>query len=566
MIPLRIKVHPIFSELLAAALVLMFVSCGKYNPEVDPSALAVVGDQIIDKDAFAQKYQDFRRRTGAQDTGQARRSMLNNFISEALLIEEARRRGYDEDGVGQHEHERIKIQALLNAYHRRFISNTVSVTEDELVRLFVNTNTKIRASHLYAPTREQADSLFQLLEQGVPFEDLARTTFQDPRLRESSGSLGYFTVDEMEPSFEEAAYALDIGEISQPVRTSDGYSIIRVDDRKGNPLVTETEFSKHRHKLQVYWKKRKTMKALQRHTDSLKQALEISFNEKSVAELFRILKDENIENFQETEISQKKIHELDNMVLVLSKLGPWNGKKFQEWASYTSEDQHAYIRNIDNLKQFIEGLVIRSHIIKTAKKHKLHKTLSYEKSVNEALDNSLFERIENDLYQEFDIPEDSLRQYYESDPSRFAESPKIRLREIVLDNADRVDFIQTRLEAGIPFSDLATEYSVRPASAARGGDLGYLTPDVLGKWSSRVMSMEIGDWAGPLQVDPYLVFLKCVDKILLSIRSFEEARGDVENAVRASWWYDIRQERIQEIRENVTVASFPEKLIQTQFN
>ena len=61
---------------------------------------------------------------------------------------------------------------------------------------------------------------------------LAKTSFNDPMLRDNGGSLGYFTVDEIDPAFEEAAFAPKIGELSQPVRTNDGYSIIRVDDRK----------------------------------------------------------------------------------------------------------------------------------------------------------------------------------------------------------------------------------------------------------------------------------------------------------------------------------------------
>ena len=552
---------------LVVILFLTILRCEGNNIRTDQTTLAIVGERVIDKDSFIKRYKDFRRRTGASDNGQARRSILNNTISEELLIIEARKRNYDDDAVGQHEYERIKIQELLNAYQREFITNSVSITEKELKALFINVNMKISARHLYASTWEKADSLYTLLQQGASFENLAKTNFKDPVLRESGGSLGYFTVDEMDPAFEEAAYSLKIGEISQPVRTSDGYSIIRVDDRTGNPLVTEMEFAKHRPKLEAYWRRRKIIRTVQQHTDSLRRALNITFNESVLHELYNRFKDERgKEFFQEDELSQKVIPDLQEMELVYSESGNWNVEKFQEFAQYTSKEQHGWIRNIENLKDFIAGLVIRSTLLEKARKYRLHKTQEYEERVAEQFDISLLERIEKNLYQEFEIPEDSLRQYFNEEPAQFAEPPKIRLKEIVLVDEDKIDFIRSQLRAGADFSELAKKHSVIPSSATRGGDLGYLSSDDLGKWSGKVMAMKPDTWVGPLQMNSYHVFLKSIDKIPLRVRSYEEARYDVEQAVRTFWWDRVRSEKCRELRETIIVESFPERLIKTQLN
>ncbi|MDZ7263397.1 MAG: peptidylprolyl isomerase [candidate division KSB1 bacterium] len=533
----------------------------------NPDALAVVGKKVIDKNYFAKRYREFRQRTGATDNGLARRSMLNNLIAEELLIMEARQRGYDRDGIGRQELERIKIQELLSSYHQRFITSQVTTTDDELKRLFLNLNTKLRARHLYAPTRRQADSLYQLLQQGVTFEEIAKTTFHDPALRESGGLLGYFTVDEMDPSFEEAAFALKVGEISPPVRTNDGYSIIRVEDRISKPLLTETEFARQRHKLQTYWKKRKIAQAAQRYADSLRSTLQITFNDAVIHELFEIMRKQQPSTTNESGPEIDRVIPLSpNTIVVQSRMGGWSLEDFQNAAQYTSPKERSWIRNEENLKDFIAGLVIRSFILEQAKQAKLHKTSAYQQVVAENFDTALLERIEQDLYQEFEIPEDTLRHYYERDPQLFAEPPRVQLQQIQLMDKEKANFIQAQLVAGKNFADLARRYSDDPRTAQVGGDLGYLGPNDLGAYSKQVLALKIGEWIGPLEINSSYVFLKCVDKIPPKMRPYEAVKAEVEKTVRTLQWEQVRQERLAKLRSAIPVTSFPEKLMTIQVN
>lgn len=553
--------------LLAVILCLCLFFCEKKKSMIGANTLAVIENRAIDEQYFIKRYNDFLNKTGSADNGLARRSVLNNIIAEELLIVEARNRGFDDDPVGRHEHERIEVQELLNAYHQRFIANKITVTEIELKKLFVNLHTKIKASHLYAATLEQADSLHQLLFQGMTFEEIAKTSFNDPMLRDTGGSLGYFSVDEMDPAFEEAAFSLKIGEISQPVRTNDGYSIIRVDDRKGNPFVTETEFAKHRPKLESYWKKRKIHKATQHHTDSLRNELDITFNEPVVQQLFDFLnqKDDN-QLFQELELSTETIPELENEDLLQSKHGNWTVKKLQEFARLTTQKQRNWIRNTQNLKDYITGLLVRSYLLSQSKKLKLHKTAEYKQRVVEDFDTWLLERIEEAYFKEFEIPEDTLRYYYNESPELFAESPKVQLQQIVLNVDDDIELIANKIEQGIPFADLARNFSRDRTSAENGGDVGYLASGDMGKWAKQILAMEVGEWIGPLAMNSSYVFLKCTDRLPAKTQTFEQAKPDVEQSVRNLLWDRVRQQKIEQIRATVAVKSFPEKLIKIRVN
>jgi len=76
--------------------------------------------------------------------------------------------------------------------------------------------------------REKAEGLVARLNTGESFESMARENSDDPGSAETGGDLGYFGRGLMEPDFEETAFSLGQGEVSEPVLTSFGYHIIKV--------------------------------------------------------------------------------------------------------------------------------------------------------------------------------------------------------------------------------------------------------------------------------------------------------------------------------------------------
>ena len=88
---------------------------------------------------------------------------------------------------------------------------------------------KIRASHILVETKDQAENLLLDINNGVPFEDLAKEYSKCPSKRDG-GDLRWFGKGMMVKSFEEAAFALKKGEVSQPVETQFGWHIIKLTD------------------------------------------------------------------------------------------------------------------------------------------------------------------------------------------------------------------------------------------------------------------------------------------------------------------------------------------------
>lgn len=91
-----------------------------------------------------------------------------------------------------------------------------------------------------------AKELVERLRAGEDFAELAREYSDDPGSKESGGDLGWFGRGRMVPEFEEAAFSLEPGEISDPVKTMFGYHIIQVLEKDPSRPVDPLELERRR--------------------------------------------------------------------------------------------------------------------------------------------------------------------------------------------------------------------------------------------------------------------------------------------------------------------------------
>ena len=78
----------------------------------------------------------------------------------------------------------------------------------------------------------KVEDLRKQIEGGADFAKLASEQSDDPVSRPANGELGFFKRGQLAPSFEEAAFGLKTGELSKPVKSAAGYSLIQVEEEK----------------------------------------------------------------------------------------------------------------------------------------------------------------------------------------------------------------------------------------------------------------------------------------------------------------------------------------------
>lgn len=125
----------------------------------------------------------------------------------------------------------------LGYQYKVFYLDNLEIT-DETARTFYDENgdmfhvEEIKARHILVDEEEEARDLIKRIEDGEDFAELAKAHSTEPGAEESGGDLGYFGQDvNFVPEFKEAAFALEVGEVSEPVKTEFGYHVILVEDK-----------------------------------------------------------------------------------------------------------------------------------------------------------------------------------------------------------------------------------------------------------------------------------------------------------------------------------------------
>lgn len=86
---------------------------------------------------------------------------------------------------------------------------------------------KIKCSHILVEKQSQALAILERLKKGEKFAELAKELSLDSGSGKRGGDLGYFGRGKMVKPFESAAFALTVGQVSEPIKTEFGYHIIK---------------------------------------------------------------------------------------------------------------------------------------------------------------------------------------------------------------------------------------------------------------------------------------------------------------------------------------------------
>jgi foldase protein PrsA len=149
---------------------------------------------------------------------------------------------YEENGIDEAF---LKNEIKGQLYAQQFqeiLKEEVENNGDALEEAYANEVVQVKASHILTKDNPQAAVVLEKLKAGEDFAALAEEYSQDPGSASNGGDLGYVSKGEMVPEFEQAAFNLEVGELSEVVQSQFGYHVIKVSEKRTiNDLIEAGE-------------------------------------------------------------------------------------------------------------------------------------------------------------------------------------------------------------------------------------------------------------------------------------------------------------------------------------
>jgi peptidyl-prolyl cis-trans isomerase C len=227
-------------------------------PEVPPDTVVItVGDTKITAAQFDQIISVLPAQYQISARGAGRKQFADNLVRMLVLAQEGKRRKLDETPT-------YKAQALfeeanvLAGLTYKEISKENKVDDAELQKYYDAHKAEfeeVKARHILirmqgsplavkpgqkdltdAEALTKAQELRKKLVDGADFAALAISESDDSGTASRGGDLGFFRHNQMVPAFDEAAFKLNVGELSEPVKTPFGYHLIQVEAKRTKAL------------------------------------------------------------------------------------------------------------------------------------------------------------------------------------------------------------------------------------------------------------------------------------------------------------------------------------------
>ncbi len=205
------------------------------SPEAAAKVLAKVnGAEITDADvAFAAE--ELAANLPPQLDGKARESYLLDFLIDGQLVAQKAKvdkldQAPDFAKKLAFQRDKLLMESLLGQIAKTAVTDAALQVTYEEAKKAQKPETEAHARHILVPEEAEAKDALKRVKGGEDFAKVAKEVSKDPG--SEGGDLGWFTKGRMVPEFADAAFKLEPGQISEPVKSPFGWHVIKLEEKR----------------------------------------------------------------------------------------------------------------------------------------------------------------------------------------------------------------------------------------------------------------------------------------------------------------------------------------------
>ncbi len=548
--------------------------CGKKEATV-----AKVGNKVIDatefKEAMIRRYrtEEFAAKRDLKE----RQEVLQGLIDNKLKLLDAYNENLDEDSVVVAKTSEVQKQAAVQELYKVEILDKI-IPPEAVREHYEKMQEEIWARHILLKSfqdmsesdlemlRARTEKIYAELLAGADFDSMAKAVSEDVTTAQRGGDLGYFTWGKMVDEFQEAAFAMEVGEMSAIIKSSYGFHIIKLEDRRQNENAPAFEDEEDNIRMSLRRTYQDTLsKVATAYLEDIKQGAGLTFDYANIQKILDKVSDPSVprnqdyfSNFNEEERNwvvasvQGDTVTVNTLAEETSKTGP------PRW-----RDQKAII-------QMVERMYLPDLLADRARSLGLYNKKNVKQAYETSLEAEMTRRIEViKVADKIDLSDETLSAFYEEHTEDFMTDSTVEVQEIYIlvdeeKSRDKAfaEKIAKKAKRGQNYTNLVKKYNDRKSTTARDGKIGPITSRQYGAMGKSAFALEIGEIEGPIEMGRrgYSI-IKLLDKSPARIKPFDEAKAQVERKYKMENTEALRDAWMEELNERHAVKIYDDQLM-----
>lgn len=530
--------------------------------------VAKVGNKTITADIYKQH---LARRFSQKESyttvdSAAKYAVLDHIILNELKAQAAKDMDLDQDPEFQAELKNQKSRVMGSRYFEKTIVDKL-FPEEAIRAEFEKQKQQMKASHVLISykgakgskvkrTKEQALSLAREVaskaNNGVDFATLAEKYSDDPSAKRNKGDLGYFTWGRMVPQFQEAAFSMEINEISDPVETDYGFHIIKLVDRRDNPDFDESKYASEKMNIKrnLYFTKKDSGIAMwKRHTDALRDSYDFELNEENIKTLVdssaKLPQNADASAYSDA-IKELVLAKWSGGELTVNDLFLMYGKRFS--------GLKGRMKNVDNLQKEVKNASLADLIIAECEKNGIAEEPEVEAQLGEMINSRLASKAEAEqVRKKATVTEEEMKKYYDEHSDEFVKPAEIDLWEIYVTDEALAKRLARKVKAGANFEKLAAKYSEDRIYKKSKGHVGFRQEKRRGVVSQEAFKLGPNKVGGPIKYRKGWTIIKTGKMNEEALKSFASVKSTIMSKLRNNKMKDLRKAWEEELRNKYSV-------------
>jgi parvulin-like peptidyl-prolyl isomerase len=518
---------------------------------MDSDTLATIDGNAISLEEFTSKNPASRFADKDHDFMD---SKVDEHVRKVLFSRAALDQGMGEtDDIKNKKMKAEKRQMLQYVYTKEILDAVVS--DDYVREVYERSGTELNARHILLQfqgtsrsrserTKVEALALMgqinNRLSKGETFEELASEFTDDPSGKQNGGDLGWFGWGKMVGPFQETAFNLEPGEVSNVVETDFGFHIIKLEAKRE---LERGDFETEKNALKQQASREKSAELGQMANQFLegqKKAAGFEIITENVHDFFMI--------FDGSSVKKDAIDEMLKKLDFQAPLFRLNGEELgSDWlvgeVKLLDDGQKPRFVTENQLLGIIDQIVTQYLIINYGYDNKFEQDVDFAGKINDLVERYAYDAfVAKEINSDLTPSEEELVAFYDANKAdKYMDKKKVLVREVFVKDSLFAVSLKKRLDAGEVIEKLALRYTERKATKEGGGVLPAFQEGRYGSMGKAAFSMEVGDIAGPIKLGNGYSIIQLEDIIPEGPKPYSKVKGRVRTEILS----DLRAARTE---------------------